>query len=309
MLDSSLSLLQEVKYYSFNTNGNRLFIKRDDLIHSEVSGNKWRKLKYNIERAIQMKNEGILTFGGAYSNHLVATAAACSLAGLRSIGFVRGDELNAESNDTLKRCAGYGMELHFVTRSEYEFRNEKAYHEELSIRFPNQFIVPEGGANYLGMIGCQEIWREVDQDFDLVVVAQGTTTTSAGLLLGMPENTQLWVVPVLKGFRSKDEMISLFSKTGIDQEMISEIMERVEVKDEFHFGGYGKYTDELIDFIEEFYGLTQIPLDPVYTAKAMFALVHELKTKEIENKKILFIHTGGLQGARSIFEHEKRSIF
>lgn len=309
MLDSSYSQLQEITYSMINTNGNRLFIKRDDLIDSEISGNKWRKLKYNIETAIQMKNEGILTFGGAYSNHLVATAAACSLSGLSSVGIVRGDELNAESNDTLRRCVAYGMELYFVSRSEYEFRNEKAYQEELSLKFSKLHIVPEGGANYLGMIGCQEIWKELDEHFDIIVVAQGTTTTSAGLLLGISENTKLWVVPVLKRFRSEEELISLFSRSGIDRVMISELMESVEVKDEFHFGGYGKYTNELLDFIEEFYSKTKIPLDPIYTAKAMYALVQEIKDKGIENKKILFIHTGGLQGARSIFDKENRSIF
>jgi 1-aminocyclopropane-1-carboxylate deaminase len=284
-------------------------VKRDDLIHSEVSGNKWRKLKFNISSVKQLKKEGILTFGGAYSNHLIATAAGCSLAGLRSIGIGRGEELNADSNDTLGRCVKYGMELHFVSRAEYAFRNEKSYHEDLSLRFPNQYIVPEGGANYLGIVGCQEIWKEVDGDFDIVVLAPVTTVTSAGLLIGLPERTELWVVPVLKGFDSKLEMVSLLSKTGIELEMIHELMERVEVKYGYHFGGYGKYSEELLDFIEEFYRHTSIPLDPVYTAKAMFALVQEINLSKLVDKKILFIHTGGLQGASSIFAKEKRSIY
>jgi 1-aminocyclopropane-1-carboxylate deaminase len=309
MLDTSRSILQEVIFTSFNKNGNRLFIKRDDLIHKEVSGNKWRKLKYNLESAKQFKKEGVLTFGGAYSNHLVATAAACSIAGFRSIGIVRGDELNSQSNETLRRCADLGMELHFVSRTEYDLRNEKSYIEDLNYRFPNQYIIPEGGANYLGMIGCQEIMNEFNEEFEVIVVAQGTTTTSSGLLLGLPEESRLWVVPVLRGFDSKSEMRSLLNKSGIEIDMVSDLINRVEVKEDYHFGGYGKYTQELIDFIESFYKETGIPLDPIYTAKAMFALVKETEKLQLKNSRILFIHTGGIQGSKSIFEKEKRDIY
>lgn len=309
MLDTSHSILQEVAFKSINTNGNRLFIKRDDLIHTEVSGNKWRKLKYNVEAAFQKKSEGILTFGGAFSNHLVATAAACSIAGLKSVGIVRGEELNEESNDTLRRCVQYGMELHFISRSEYDFRNEKSFLEELAYRFKNYSIVPEGGANYLGMIGCQEIWREITDHFDLVVVAQGTTTTSVGLLLGLPDKTKFWVVPVLKGFDAKAEMKSLLNYAGIEGELTNELLEKVVVKDAYHFGGYGKYNLELLDFIEAFYQETKIPLDPIYTGKALFGLMKELEVCQLKNQRILFLHTGGIQGARSIFEKEKRDIF
>jgi 1-aminocyclopropane-1-carboxylate deaminase len=309
MLDTSRSILQEVIFTSFNKNGNRLFIKRDDLIHKEVSGNKWRKLKYNLESAKQFKKEGVLTFGGAYSNHLVATAAACSIIGFRSIGIVRGDELNSQSNETIRRCADLGMELHFVSRTEYDLRNEKSYIEDLNYRFPNQYIIPEGGANYLGMIGCQEILNEFNKEFEVIVVAQGTTTTSAGILLGLPKESRLWVVPVLKGFDSKSEMRSLLNKSGIEIDMVSDLINRVEVKEDYHFGGYGKYTQELIDFIESFYKETGIPLDPIYTAKAMFALVQETEKLQLKNSRILFIHTGGIQGSKSIFEKEKRDIY
>lgn len=309
MLDTNLSILQEVIFTPINTNGNRLFIKRDDLIHSEISGNKWRKLKYNVQSAIQQKNIGILTFGGAYSNHLIATAAACSLAGLRSVGVVRGNELNSRSNDTLKRCVDYGMDLHFVSRSDYDFRNERTFLEELAVQFPNYYMVPEGGANYFGMIGCQEIWKEIDESFDIVCLAQGTATTSAGLLLGLPSNTDIWVVPVLKGYQSHDEMRALMSKSGFENDMIYELLERVEVKSEYHFGGYGKYSKELLDFIEEFYRVTSVPLDPVYTGKVMLGIVREVQRLNLKNQKILFLHTGGIQGAKAIFEKEKRTIF
>jgi len=309
MLSLQQSIIQEVQLKELKTRNIELFIKRDDLIHSEISGNKWRKLKYTILHAEQQKFEGVLTFGGAFSNHLVATAAACQLAGLRSIGIVRGDELTKDSNDTLKRCAQYGMELHFVSRSDYAFRNERMYQEELTTKFPSMYIVPEGGANYLGIIGCSEILSETSNDFDIVAVAQGTTTTSAGLLMSLPEKSILWAVPVLKGFNALTEMKSLYGYSAFDTETISDWLNKIEILDAYHFGGYGKYTEELLDFIESFYTETKIPLDPVYTAKAVFALLKEIELRDLQNKSILFIHTGGIQGAKSIFEKEKRVVF
>ena len=309
MLALKQSILQEVHLNELKDRNIQFYVKRDDLIHSEISGNKWRKLKYSLLNAEQQKFDGVLTFGGAYSNHLVATAAACQLKNLRSIGIVRGEELTKDSNETLMRCADYGMELHFVSRTDYTFRNERMYQEELTTKFPNMYIVPEGGANYLGIVGCSEILTETTNDFDLVVVAQGTTTTSAGILMSLPGRSKLWVVPVLKGFNSISEMKSLFTYSAFDSEAISEWMNKVDVLDEYHFGGYGKYTSELLDFIESFYNETKIPLDPIYTGKAMFALLKEIQNQNIQNQRVLFIHTGGIQGAKSIFDKEKRVIF
>jgi len=309
MLSLKQSIIQEVHLNELKDRNIQFYVKRDDLIHPEISGNKWRKLKYSILHAEQQKFEGILTFGGAYSNHLVATAAACQLNNLRSIGIVRGEELTIVSNETLMRCAEYGMELHFVSRSDYSLRNEKMYQEELTSLFPSMYIVPEGGANYLGIIGCSEILAETSNDFDIVVVAQGTTTTSAGVLLSLPEDSTLWVVPVLKGFNSLAEMKALFTYSAFESETVKDWLSKIEILNEYHFGGYGKYNTELIDFIESFYIETGIPLDPVYTGKSMFALLKEIQKQDLRNKRILFIHTGGLQGAKSIFEKEKRVIF
>jgi 1-aminocyclopropane-1-carboxylate deaminase len=309
MLSLQQSILQEVHLNNLKARNIEFFVKRDDLIHSEISGNKWRKLKYSILHAEQQKFEGILTFGGAFSNHLVATAAACQLKNLRSIGIVRGEELTKDSNDTLKRCTQYGMELHFVSRSDYAFRNERMYQEELTTKFPSMYIIPEGGANYLGIIGCSEILAETSNDYDVVVVAQGTTTTSAGLLMSLSEKSTLWAVPVLKGFNALAEMKSLYGYSAFDTETISDWLSKMEVLEDYHFGGYGKYTSDLLDFIESFYEETKIPLDPVYTAKAMLALFKEIELRDIQNKRILFVHTGGIQGAKSIFEKEKRVVF
>jgi 1-aminocyclopropane-1-carboxylate deaminase len=309
MLSLQQSILQEVHLNQLKARNIEFFVKRDDLIHSEISGNKWRKLKYSILHAEQQKFEGILTFGGAFSNHLVATAAACQMKNLRSIGIVRGEELTKDSNDTLKRCAQYGMDLHFVSRTDYAFRNERMYQEELTTKFPSMYIVPEGGANYLGIIGCSEILSETSNNFDIVVVAQGTTTTSAGLLMSLPEKSKLWAVPVLKGFNALAEMKFLYGYSAFETEIISDWLSKMEVLEDYHFGGYGKYTSELLDFIESFYNETNIPLDPVYTSKAVFALLKEIEFRDVKNKRILFVHTGGIQGAKSIFEKEKRVVY
>ena len=296
LMDVKRSILQEIHLDSLDNRGISLWVKRDDLIDPEISGNKWRKLKYNIALCESKKKDGILTFGGAYSNHLVATAAACKNGNLRSVGFVRGDELNPESNSTLKRCAELGMELNFVSREEYAFRNDKEYHETLGVDYPSLQLVPEGGANYYGIIGCQEILSEIDTDFDHIFLAQGTTTTSCGILFGMNSSQKVHVVPALKGFDSRQEMKTLFAKIGINQESISILMERVVVYPEAHCGGYAKFTPELIQFMRDFYRQHKLKLDPIYTGKAMFELMKQIESSEFDHSKILFIHTGGLQG-------------
>lgn len=299
-MDVKRSVLQEIKVPIFENRGISLFIKRDDLIDEEISGNKWRKLKYNIALCESKKKEGILTFGGAYSNHLVATAAACKNAGLRSIGLVRGEELNSESNTTLKRCAELGMELKFISREEYALRNDKTYHETLGADFPSLQLVPEGGANYYGMIGCQEILTEFDAAFDHIFLAQGTTTTSCGIVFGTNSNQKVHVVPALKGFDALGEMKSLFAKTGIDSETVNDLLERIVIHPNAHFGGYAKFNSELIEFIRDFYLKYEVKLDPVYTGKAMFELMRQLDSSEFDNSKVLFIHTGGLQGVPGV---------
>lgn len=304
MFDVSNSITEEIIIDSLKQRGINLFVKRDDLIHSVVSGNKWRKLKYNVELCKSRKKKGILTFGGAFSNHLVATAATCQSIGIESIGLVRGDELNENSNETLRECADLGMELIFLPRAEYKLRYEKAYIEAISIKHPNYFIVPEGGANYHGMIGCQEIMQEVKEKIDHVFVAQGTSTTSCGIAMSLKEHQQLHVVPALKAYDSISEMKNLFRQSGMDEESMNELLENVKVHNEYHFGGYGKYTDGLLLFIREFHKKNNLKLDPIYTGKVMFALLTIIQDKSFDNSSVLFIHTGGLQGVNGV---EKRS--
>ena len=309
MFDLSKSVLDEVIDDNLSSRGIQLFVKRDDLIHSEVSGNKWRKLKYNVQQCQTNKKEGILTFGGAFSNHLLATASACNAIGLKSVGIVRGDELNVESNHTLRRCSELGMEMKFISREEYRMSPDKSFLADLAHEFPNFHIVPEGGANYYGMIGCQEILKEIGVDFDAVFVAQGTTTTSCGLLMGLKEEQELFAVPVLKGFDSVTEMHTIFEYSGIEKEWLEDAFGKLNILNEFHFGGYGKYNDELVQFIRSFYLEHGIKLDPIYTGKAMFAVMKELEDEKWNGKSVVFIHTGGIQGVQSVEEKSGFKLF
>ena len=175
------SPVQEVNDPILKDSGVRLLIKRDDLIHEQISGNKWRKLKYNISEAVQQNHHTILTFGGAYSNHISATAFACKKVGLESIGIIRGED--DSTNPTLNFARENGMQLEFVSREDYRRKNEDDFLDELEQRFGRFFLVPEGGANGLGVRGCAEILSEVEEQFDIVCCSAGTGTTLAGLAI------------------------------------------------------------------------------------------------------------------------------
>ena len=294
------SPLEKIHTRSCNNRNVKLFVKRDDLIHEVISGNKWRKLKFNVKQCQAMKYDGILTLGGAYSNHLLAAAAACQQEGIKSIGLVRGEELNLESNHMLKQCSELGMQLVFISREEYALRHEKEYHEELVLKFPSRMVIPEGGANYYGMIGCQEIMAETENNFDFVFVAQGTTTTSCGILLSIPERTKLVAVPVLKGFDAEGEMRRMFSYSGFPSEIIDDLMEQLTIMPDHHFGGYAKFNDDLLDRMEQIFDETNIPLDPIYTGKTFVAMLDFIESNDVRDAKILFVHTGGIAGGKAV---------
>ena len=294
LYSSDKSILQMVEVECFKKRNIRFYVKRDDLIDAEVSGNKWRKLKYNIEQCKVLKKQGILTFGGAFSNHLLATASACNKLGVKSIGIVRGNELNQHSNQILKRCTELGMEFKFVSRDDYKLRNDKLYQIDLNLEFENYYIVPEGGANFYGMIGCQDIVNELTVKYDSVFVAQGTTTTSCGILLSLAENSKLHLVPVLKGFDSIKEMRELLNYCIFDSELTEELLDKTIVHSNFHFGGYAQKSMELLEFIDSFQKKYHIPLYYVYTGKVMYALFEEMKKGNLDNQTVVFIHTGGV---------------
>ncbi len=287
-----------LRHDHFSSRNVSVYVKRDDLIDEEVSGNKWRKLKFNIQHAMHLQKEGIVTLGGAYSNHLLAVAKACNAYGLRAVGLVRGEELTPESNSNLKRCAELGMELHFISRSEYGERCEKSQQESWKEHYPTLHFVPEGGSNYHGMVGCQEIHRELVHHYDRIFVAQGTTTTSCGLLTGMKEKTYLHAVPVLKGFESIQEMRQQLQYFYLDAALVEEELQKVVVENNAHFGGYGKWNAELKAFQQQIIQELHLPLDLVYTAKAFYALWKRVEQKsDWEGEKWLFVHTGGLKNA------------
>lgn len=275
-------------------------IKRDDLIDPVVSGNKWRKLEYNFLKMQEFGKTGILTFGGAFSNHLVATAKAAHDKGLKSIGIVRGEELNANSNATLAACNRYGMHFLFVSRADYRLKDEPFFRNELAHNYPDYFIVPEGGKGFLGAMGCQIILTETENNYDHVYLAGGTGTTGAGVLLSAHEKTVVHVVSALKGgFLSKD-IQSLLYKSLFNEEMVDELMAKLVVEDDDCFGGYAKVSDELLDFINDVYLKVGIKLDPIYTGKAFYRMLADYQSGRVKKEeKVLFIHTGGLQGASS----------
>jgi len=288
--DTNRSVLQKINSQNLHLREITLLVKRDDLIHPEVSGNKWRKLEYILEDFYRTKKQQILTFGGAYSNHLLATACACYALQIPAIGIVRGEELSVQSNPILKRCDELKMRLIFVARQEYARWKKKKYASELEQRFPTSYIVPEGGACEQGLIGCAKMIAELPP-FDHLFVAQGTTTTSCGLLLGTTKE-YIHVVPALKNFDSVGEMKTIFRQ--LNQTNMDMYFERLVVHDQYHFGGYAKQTTQLEHFIDEVEEKFRLPLDKVYTAKAFYALMNEIQNKTYDQTTIIFLHTGGL---------------
>ncbi|MCB0481712.1 MAG: pyridoxal-phosphate dependent enzyme [Flavobacteriales bacterium] len=274
----------------------QLFLKRDDLIHPEVSGNKWRKLELNITKA-QEFDLPILTFGGAYSNHIAATAAACHHRGIACIGMIRGEEHDG-LNPTLSLASKLGMQLHFISREEYGYKAEEAYIRQLKDNLGAFHLVPEGGANFLGVMGCTSIIKELPKPFDILCVAGGTGTTAAGMLLGLKANQRLELYPALKGGEFLQKSIAQLLEYSLFEEMaVNETLENLIIVSDYHFGGYAKINAELVDFTQHFFNEYSVPLDLIYTSKMMFGLFDRI-SKGLYNKgtSIIAVHTGGLQG-------------
>lgn len=296
-IPSPISTFNSDLFKQFEKN---ITLKRDDLIDPIISGNKWRKLKYNIENFKQGGYKALLTFGGAYSNHIAATAEVGKRLRIPTIGVIRGDELNINSNHTLKNAAAAGMKLKFTSREEYALREEKYYHEELRRRHGHILIVPEGGANYYGMLGCMDIMNEMEVKVDAVFCAAGTGTTVSGLLLHS-DDVKVYAVAALKGASFLKETIKQrFFEAGFDHQMISEKMEQLNLLTDYHFGGYAKVNEELIQFMRKVEEKEGLPLDQVYTAKALYAMYDLLTLGRVPEQRIAFIHTGGLQGRQSV---------
>lgn len=297
-LKNKNSRIQQIHFSEIKDKGVSLFIKREDELHPVVSGNKYRKLAYNLEEAKRQNKKTLLTFGGAYSNHLVATAAAGFDFGFSTIGIVRGDELkNAVSkNDTLQTALNYKMELHFVSREVYRQKASPSFIEELHQKYGDFYLVPEGGTNTLAVKGCEQILTSNDAVFDVICSAVGTGGTISGIINSLNKHQKAIGFPALKGDFLQKEV----KKYTIPHKNWS-------LYTNYNFGGYAKVSGELITFINQFKSETQIPLDPVYTGKMMFGIVDMIK-KGIFAKgtKILAIHTGGLQGIKGMNEVLKK---
>lgn len=269
---------------SINYNGFDISILRLDLLHPEVSGNKWFKLKYNLNTLIEQKKSCVITFGGAFSNHIAATAAACKQANILCIGIIRGEELSHD-NETLLNAKKNGMQIIGVSREEYKQKNNEEYLQELIKKFPNSYIIPEGGDNELGAKGCSDILTSETLQYNKIFCACGTSTTFKGISYSLKDNQFLYGVNVLKFDAVSD-------------------FENATILNDYHFGGYAKHTPELLNFKTWFERTYAIPLDYVYTAKLMYAVFDLINNNKLTKEDaILVIHSGGLQGNTS---YEKR---
>jgi 1-aminocyclopropane-1-carboxylate deaminase len=292
--DFSEVITQEIELENSSV---RLFVRREDLIHPFVSGNKFRKLSYNLAEAEKQNFTKLVTFGGAFSNHIAAVAFAGKLLGFETIGIIRGDELEANwlDNPTLVFANSCGMQFEFVSREMYRTKEDVSFLDALKTKFGDFYSIPEGGTNELAVKGCEEILNETDKEFDYVCVSVGTGGTISGLINSAFEGQKIIGFPALKGdFLQKD--ICKFAKK--DNWILNL---------DYHFGGYGKVTDELIAFINRFNDKNKIPLDPIYTGKMVYG-VTDLIEKDFFKKeaKILLIHTGGLQGIEGINKQLER---
>lgn len=264
-----------------------LFIKREDLLHPFVSGNKFRKLKYNVLQAKAENHSVLLTFGGAFSNHIAAVAYAGKEQGFETIGVIRGNELRDKisENPTLSFAQECGMRFEFVTREAYRHKTKTAFIEQLQAKFGSFYLVPEGGTNDLAVKGCEEILTELDADFDFVCSAVGTGGTISGLINSALPHQKVLGFPALKGDFLQDEIRNFVQNKNWG------------LQTDYHFGGYGKVTTEFIEWMNWFYAQTSIPLDPIYTGKMVFGVMDLIQRNYFPpNSKILMIHTGGLQG-------------
>jgi 1-aminocyclopropane-1-carboxylate deaminase len=264
----------------------RLFVKREDLNHPSISGNKWWKLKYNLLEAKRQNKTTLLTFGGAYSNHLYATAAAAKETGMKAIGIIRGEE-TLPLNNTLQFCKDHGMHLHYVTREQYRTKKDARFIHTLQKLFGDFYLIPEGGTNNLAIKGVEEFASNLPQQFDYYACAVGTGGTLAGIIKSIP-NKEIIGISALKGEFLKDDIQKLVGDSQCTNWWINT---------NYHFGGYAKVTPALLSFIKEFEVNHTIPLDQVYTGKVMFG-VYDLLVNDFFKKgsNILFLHIGGIQG-------------
>jgi len=283
------SINQEISLPILNKYNKKIYFKREDLIHPIISGNKFRKLKYNIKEALKINKTHLISFGGAYSNHLLALSYIGKLYGLSTLGIIRGEELlKKKLNSTLQKCNDFGMKFVYVSREEYRKRNHIKYIDSLQKLYKDSFIIPEGGTNHLGVKGCEEILTKKDEDFDVICCPVGSGGTISGLINSKNKNQKVLGFSALKA-SGINNVISNFVNNN-----------NWELYDDVFFGGYSKVDNRLVSFINETYSSTGVLLDPIYNSKMLFRIINLiLIDKWIYGDKILIINTGGLQ---SVYE-------
>jgi 1-aminocyclopropane-1-carboxylate deaminase len=287
--------LEEVKDPLLNERKISLLIKREDLNHRDLSGNKWHKLKYNIREARKQGKNTLLTFGGAYSNHIYATAAAGKIFNLKTIGIIRGEE-HLPLNPTLSFAKDNGMKLYYLDRTSYRQKNSLEIINQLQEKFGDFYLLPEGGTNEFAVKGCSEIIGEIKIDFDYVCCPCGTGGTLAGLISGLNGKNFALGFAVLKGASFlKENVQSLLQNSNNNS------LQNWDINLDYHFGGYARMDSDLLDFVKRFTSLTKIPLEPIYTGKMLFG-IYDLVAKGFfkEGSQIIVVHTGGLQGLKGL---------
>ncbi|NER14927.1 pyridoxal-phosphate dependent enzyme [Leptobacterium flavescens] len=278
---------QEIELPALAQRNIRLSVKREDRIHPYISGNKYRKLKYNLLEARKLGKDHLLSFGGAYSNHIAAVAAAGKEEGFRTTGVIRGEELEGkiEENPTLSYAASCGMKFKFISRTAYRDKTSDKFLQALRAETDDFFLIPEGGTNELAVKGCEEILTEKDAQFNYICSSIGTGGTIAGLINCSKLSQQVLGFPALKGSFLQEDIRKFASK------------DNWKLIDSYHFGGYAKVNTDLVQFMNDFKTATGILLDPVYTGKMMYGILDLVKEGYFkEGSRILAIHTGGIQG-------------
>jgi 1-aminocyclopropane-1-carboxylate deaminase len=260
------SPLVEIRDARVESQGVHLYLKRDDLIHTELPGNKWRKLKYNIGAAREQGMSTLLTFGGAYSNHIRATAVAGHYFGFNTIGVIRGEE-RLPLNSSLRYATGHGMQLAYMNRGAYREKADPSVIAGLRANFGNFYLIPEGGSNSLAVKGCKELVDEIDVDFDVICCPCGTGGTLAGISAALHRGQRAVGFSALKGGTFLVEDVA-----ELQRQSISTVLDNWSIETEFHFGGFARRTQQLNDFIELFTQAHGLTLDWVYVAKMMYGI-------------------------------------
>lgn len=281
------TIAQNILHQQIEYRNVQITVKRLDLVHPHISGNKFFKLKYNLLEAQSLGLKKILSFGGAYSNHIAATAYAAHLFGFESVGIIRGEELKQRPfNPTLLNAQHFGMQLEFVSREQYRQKDQPAFLNQLQQQFPEHYLIPEGGTNHLAIQGCKEILKPDDKsNFDVICCAVGTGGTIAGLIESSLEHQQILGFSALKGDFLNHDVQQLTSRKNWN------------ITDAYCCGGYAKTTPELLSFIQNFEQHYQIPLEHIYTGKMLMGIFDQIDRDYFKNgSRILVIHSGGLQG-------------